>query len=78
MEIHLPAAIELEEKVPQQDGLLVSAFLRLHGLEPTRLLYRWDSPGENTGVGCHYLLQGIFLTQGLNPGTPPCRRIFTV
>ena len=26
----------------------------------------WDSPGENTGVDCHALLQGIFLTQGLN------------
>ena len=26
-----------------------------------------DSPGRNTGVGCHFLLQGIFLTQGLNP-----------
>ena len=24
-------------------------------------------PGKNTGVGCHFLLQGIFLTQGLNP-----------
>ena len=30
-----------------------------------------DSPGKNTGVGCHFLLQGIFLTQGLNPGSPP-------
>ena len=29
-----------------------------------------DSPGKNTGVGCHALLQGIFLTQGLNPGPP--------
>ena len=27
-----------------------------------------DSPGKNTGVGCHFLLQGIFPTQGLNPG----------
>ena len=27
----------------------------------------WDSPGKNTGVGCHFLLQGIFLTQGSNP-----------
>ena len=27
----------------------------------------WDFPGENTGVGCHFLLQGIFPTQGLNP-----------
>ena len=35
--------------------------------EPTRLLCLWDSPGKNTGVGCHALLQGIFPTQGLNP-----------
>ena len=27
----------------------------------------WDSPGKNTGVGCHFLLQGVFPTQGLNP-----------
>ena len=29
--------------------------LRLHGQEPTRLLCPWDSPGKNTGVGCHFL-----------------------
>ena len=33
------------------------------------------SPGKNTGVGCHALLQGIFPTQGLNPGLPNCRQI---
>ena len=33
----------------------------------TRLLCPWDSPGRNTGVGCHFLLQRIFLTQGSNP-----------
>ena len=32
----------------------------------TRLLRPWDSPGKNTGVGCHALLQGIFPIQGLN------------
>ena len=32
-----------------------------------RLLCPWDSPGKNTGVGCHSLLQGIFPTQGSNP-----------
>ena len=30
----------------------------------------WNSPGKNTGVGCHFLLQRIFLTQELNPGSP--------
>ena len=34
-----------------------------------------DSPGKNTGVGCHPLLQGIFPTQGSNPGLPHCRWI---
>ena len=28
----------------------------------------WDFPGKNTGVGCHFLLKGIFPTQGSNPG----------
>jgi len=37
-------------------------------VDPTRLLRPWDFPGKNTGVGCHFLLQGIFLTQGSNPG----------
>ena len=34
---------------------------------PTRILCPWDSPGKNTGVFCHFLLQGIFPTQGSNP-----------
>ena len=46
---------------------VVSNSLRPHGLQPTRLLCPWDSPGKNTGVGCHALLQGIFPTQGWNP-----------
>ena len=37
-------------------------------------LLSWDSPGKNTGVGCHFLLQGIFPTQGLNPGLLHCRQ----
>ena len=34
-----------------------------------------DSPGKNTGIGCHDLLQGIFPTQGSNLGLPHCRQI---
>ena len=34
-----------------------------------------DSPGKNIGVGCHALLQGIFPTQGSNPGLSHCRRV---
>ena len=40
--------------------------LQPQGLQPARLLCPWDFPGRNTGVGCHALLQGIFLTQGSN------------
>ena len=36
------------------------------GWQPARLLCSWDSPGKNTGMECHFLLQGIFLTQGLH------------
>ena len=45
------------------------------GLQPSRFLCLWDSPGKKTGVGCHALLQGIFPTQGSNPGLPHCRGI---
>ena len=55
--------------------LVVSNSLGPHGLEPTRLLCPWDSPGKNIGVGCHFLLQGIFLTQESNPGLLHCRQI---
>ena len=34
----------------------------------------WDSPGKSTGVGCHFLLQGIFPTQGSNLGLSHCRQ----
>ena len=52
---------------------VVSDSLRPHGLQSPRLLCPWDFPGKNTGVDCHFLLQGIFLTQGLNQGLPHCR-----
>ena len=40
--------------------------LQPYGPQPTRLLRPWDSPGKDTGVGCHVLLQGILPTQGMN------------
>ena len=46
-----------------------------HRLEPARLLCPWDSPGKKTQVGCHFLLRGIFPTQGSNPGLLHCRHI---
>ena len=36
---------------------VVSNFVRPHRQQPTRLPHLWDSPGKNTGVGCHFLLQ---------------------
>ena len=45
---------------------VVSDSLRPHRLKPARFLCLWDFPGKNTGVGCHFLLQRIFPTQGLN------------
>ena len=49
---------------------VLSDSLRPHGLYSP-----WNSPGQNTGVGSCSLLQGIFPTQGLNPGLPHCRQI---
>ena len=44
-------------------------------LWPHGLYSPWNSSGQNTGVGSLSLLQGIFPTQGLNPGLPHCRQI---
>ena len=45
------------------------------GLQPAGLLCPWDFPAKNTGVGCHFPLQGIFPTQGSSPGLLHCRQI---
>ena len=58
----------------ESESEVVSDSLRPHGLQPTRLLPPWDSPGKSTGVGCHFFLQGIFLTQRWNPGFLHCRQ----
>ena len=49
---------------------VVSHSLQPYELQPTRLRCLWDCPGKNTGVGCHFLLQRIFLTQGSNLHLP--------
>ena len=51
--------------------LVVSDYLPPHGL-----LCPWDFPGKNTGVGCHFLLQEIFLSQGSNLHLLNYRQIF--
>ena len=57
--------------------LVVQSCLTLCSLmdcSPARLLCLQNSPGKNSEVSCHALLQGIFLTQGLNLGLPHCRQ----
>ena len=54
---------------------LCPALLQPHGLQPARLLCPLDFPDKNTRVGCHFLLQGIFLTQSLNPSLLHSRQI---
>ena len=47
------------------------------GYSPPGSSVQGDSPGKNTGVGCYVLLQGVFPSQGLNPGLPRCRQILS-
>ena len=54
---------------------VVSDSLWPHGCSPPGSSVHGDSPGRNTGVGSHALLQGIFPTQGSNPGLSHCRWI---
>ena len=54
---------------------VVSDSLQPHDCSLSDSFVHGDSPGKNTGGGCHALLQGIFSTQGLNPGLPHCSRI---
>ena len=50
LSLFLPSSVQFSRSV-------VSDSLRPYGLQPTRLSRPWDSPGKNTGVGCHFLLQ---------------------
>ena len=59
-----------EGRSESESRSVVSNSLRPHGLYSP-----WNSPGHNTGVGSLSLLQGIFSTQGSNPGLPHCRWI---
>ena len=76
MKIHLPkrsykrCATSPALQSESESHSVVSDSLRPHALYSP-----WNSPGQNTGVGSLSLLQGIFPTQGLNPGLLHCRRI---
>ena len=53
----------------------VSLSVMSDSLQPHGLYSPWNSPGQNTAVGSLSLLQGIFPTQGSNPGLPYCKQI---
>ena len=60
---------EKASKAPVKVKVLVAQScltLQPYGLYPATLLCPWNSPGQDTGMGCHSLLQEIFPTQGLN------------
>ena len=61
------------EAAEDRNMLVAQSWLTL--CEPARLLCPWNSPGKNTGVGGHSLLQGILPTQGSNPGLLHCMQI---
>ena len=65
-----PFKIALKRINESDSCSVVSDSLRSHGLYSP-----WNSPGQNIGVGSCSLLQGIFPTQGLNPGFLHCRWI---
>ena len=74
--IHLQIKEENKEHESQSvNRSVVSDSLWPRGLQSTRLFCLWNSPGKNTGGDCHFLLQGIFLTQGSNAGLLHCRWI---
>ena len=64
----------LQKKSERKKGKSLSHF-RLCNSMDTRLLGPWDFLGKSIGVGCHFLLQKIFPTQGSNPGLPHCRQM---
>ena len=58
-----------EHSLESESRSVVSDSLQSHGLHSP-----WNSPGQNTGLGSLSLLQGIFPTQGSNPGLQHCRQ----
>ena len=49
--------------------------MHIHDISYTTKFCPWNFPGKSTGVGCHFLLQGIFPTQGSSPGLSHCRQM---
>ena len=70
----VPSPIHASEKWKWSHSV-VSDSWRPHGLQPSRLLRPWDSPGKSTRGNCHSLLYRFFPTQGSNLGLLHCRQI---
>ena len=72
---------QLRIRLPMQRSQVKSLSLVRLFVTPWTVAYQpplsmeWNSPGKNTGVGCHFFLQEIFPTQGLNPSLLYCRQI---
>ena len=70
MQMFTSFSVSVHWKSERESRSVVSSFL-----SPRGLYSPFNSLGQSTGVGSHSLLQGIFPTQGSNPGLPHCRRI---
>ena len=79
MIMHVQEIWKIQNKVTYSSTMWVSFSVMFDSVtlwtEAAKLLCPWNSPGKNTGMYCHSLLQGIFLTQGSNPGLLHCRQI---
>ena len=62
-----------KELDPTEARTVAQSFRDPMDYSPARIPCPWDSPGKSTGVGCHFLLQGIFLTQGSNSHLLHCQ-----
>ena len=74
-----PWRVQFQQDLPVYTGAclhahsvtsVVSDSVRPHRQQPTRLLCPWDSPGKNTGGGCHFLLQGNLPNPGIESESP--------
>ena len=76
-----PLGLDMEQQTGSKLGkkerkkVKLLSRVRLFAVACTRLLHPGDFLGKSTGVGCYFLLQGIFPTQGLNPGLSHCRQM---
>ena len=81
---HLTADLSAETLQARREWQDIFKVLKGKNLQPrllylARILFKTDEeiksfPDNSTGVDCHFLLQGIFLTQGSNPGLLHCRQ----